>query len=75
MFYRGRTVRSSRTVRPLLDENGANTHHLLVRGHRVNDTQGGALTRVTADAVLIDPKVVAVVLAVLLLMMRCEKVI
>ena len=44
-------------------------------GHRVNDAQGSALTRVTADAVLIDPKVVAVVLAVLLLMMRCEKVI
>ena len=41
---------------------GVNTHRLLVRGHRVADAVDGAT--VSADAVLVEPEVVALCLAV-----------
>ena len=41
---------------------GVNTHRLLVRGHRVDDSKSEV--RVTADALQIDPLIVAPVLAV-----------
>ena len=41
---------------------GINTHRLLVRGHRVENALG--IIRVSADAVLIDDKLVAIVISV-----------
>ena len=41
---------------------GINTHRLLVRGHRVENAVG--IIRVSADAVLIDDKLVAIVISV-----------
>ena len=61
---------------------GINTHRLLVRGHRIeNNTQPADTLRVTADAVQIEPMVVApllavpilVVLLVLLLLIRRKR--
>lgn len=44
---------------------GINTHRLLVRGHRVENAGGG--TRVSADAMQVEPTVVAPIVAVPLL--------
>ena len=61
---------------------GINTHRLLVRGHRIeNNTQSAETLRVTADAVQIEPMVVApllaipilVVMLVLLLLIRRKR--
>ena len=38
---------------------GINTHRLLVRGHRIENIQGSETIRVTADAVQIEPLLVA----------------
>jgi len=38
---------------------GINTHRLLVRGHRIENIEESKVIRVTADAVQIDPMVVA----------------
>lgn len=42
---------------------GINSHRLLVRGHRVENEESAAATRVTADAMQIDPVLVAPVVA------------
>lgn len=43
---------------------GINTHRLLVRGHRVETKKSAESIRVTADAIQIDPQLVAPVVAV-----------
>lgn len=43
---------------------GINTHRLLVRGHRVETKANAGSVRVTADAIQIDPELVAPVVAV-----------
>lgn len=43
---------------------GINSHRLLVRGHRVESVEDSAVVRVTADAVQIEPLIVAVVIAI-----------
>lgn len=43
---------------------GINTHRLLVRGHRVENTPETELVRITANAVPLDPMIVAVIVAV-----------
>ena len=43
---------------------GINTHRLLVRGHRVETKANASSIRVTADAIQIDPELVAPVVAV-----------
>ena len=45
---------------------GINTHRLLVRGHRV-DTKETKVIRVTADAIQIEPLLVAPIIAIPLL--------
>jgi len=42
---------------------GVNTHRLLVRGHRVETPEEVRVLRVTADAVLIKPEIVAPIVA------------
>lgn len=50
---------------------GINTHRLLVRGHRIENQAGASSVRVTADAMQIEPAVVAPMVAapILLLLM------
>ena len=43
---------------------GINTHRLLVRGHRVETKASASAIRVTADAIQIEPKLVAPAVAV-----------
>ena len=43
---------------------GVNSHRLLVRGHRVENRESTNTIRITADASLIDPKWIAPILAV-----------
>ena len=47
---------------------GINTHRLLVRGHRVENKKEAKSIRVTADAIQIDPQLVAPVAAVPMLL-------
>ena len=47
---------------------GINTHRLLVRGHRVENTEHTSTVRVTADAMQIDPLVLAPIIAAPLLL-------
>ena len=47
---------------------GINTHRLLVRGHRIENLAEATTTRVTADAVQIEPLMVAPVVAIPLLL-------
>ena len=47
---------------------GVNTHRLLVRGHRVANAQEAKTVRVTADAVQIEPLLVAPVVAIPMLL-------
>ena len=42
---------------------GINTHRLLVRGHRIENQADAATIRVTADALQIDPVLVAPIVA------------
>ncbi len=42
---------------------GINSHRLLVRGHRVENQEEARTVRVTADAILIDPAIVAPIVA------------
>jgi len=46
---------------------GINTHRLLVRGHRVANLEEAVILRVTADAIQIEPLIVAPIVAVPLL--------
>lgn len=48
---------------------GINTHRLLVRGHRIETQESAASIRVTADAIEIDPLMVAPVVAVPLILL------
>lgn len=48
---------------------GVNSHRLLVRGHRIENQSGASSIRVTADAMQIDPILVAPVVAVPLLLL------
>ena len=47
---------------------GINSHRLLVRGHRIENTEEAKLVRVVSDAVAIDPVIVAPVVALPLLL-------
>ena len=42
---------------------GVNTHRLLVRGHRIENLSDSGAVRVTADAIQIDPVLVAPMVA------------
>lgn len=48
---------------------GVNSHRMLVRGKRVENLQQAAVVRVTADALQIDPLIVATVVAVPMLIL------
>ena len=48
---------------------GVNTHRLLVRGHRVENTPEAKLVRATADAIQIEPLLVAPIVAIPLLLL------
>ena len=47
---------------------GVNTHRLLVRGHRIENQANAASIRVTADAMQIEPVIVAPIVAAPLLL-------
>ena len=47
---------------------GINTHRLLVRGHRVDNVEQAKTIRVTADAIQIEPLLVAPIVAVPMLL-------
>ena len=47
---------------------GINTHRLLVRGHRIDNIEEVKTVRVTADAVQLEPMLVAPVVAVPMLL-------
>lgn len=47
---------------------GINSHRLLVRGHRIENTEEAKLIRVVSDAVAVDPIIVAPVVALPLLL-------
>lgn len=48
---------------------GINTHRLLVRGHRVENAEQATLVRVTADAIQIEPLIVAPIVAIPILLL------
>lgn len=48
---------------------GINTHRLLVRGHRIENAAQATTVRVTADAIQIDPLLVAPVVAIPMLLL------
>lgn len=59
---------------------GVNSHRLLVRGHRVENQETSSTLRITADAMLLDPRLVAPLIAapillalILLLLFRSRK--
>ena len=47
---------------------GVNSHRLLVRGHRVENAEIAKVIRVTADAMQIEPLIVAPIVAVPMLL-------
>lgn len=52
---------------------GLNTHRLLVRGHRIENIQESGTARVTADAMQIEPLIVAPVVAIPILLLLLPK--
>ena len=48
---------------------GVNTHRLLVRGHRIDNIEQAQSVRVTADAVQIEPTLVAPIVAIPILLL------
>ena len=48
---------------------GVNTHRLLVRGHRVENKEEAKLIRVTAEAIQIEPLIVAPIVAIPMLLL------
>ena len=48
---------------------GINTHRLLVRGHRIDTVEEAKTVRVTADAIQIEPLLVAPVVAIPMLLL------
>lgn len=47
---------------------GINTHRLLVRGHRIDNIEEAKTVRVTADAIQIEPLLVAPIVAIPMLL-------
>lgn len=47
---------------------GINTHRLLVRGHRIENIEEERVARVTADAIQIDPLLVAPIVSIPILL-------
>ncbi len=47
---------------------GVNSHRLLVRGHRIDNLENAGIIRVTADALQIDPIIIAPLVAVPILL-------
>ena len=47
---------------------GINTHRLLVRGHRIENIEEAKVVRVTADAIQIEPLLVAPIVAIPILL-------
>ena len=47
---------------------GINTHRLLVRGHRIDNMEEAKTVHVTADAVQIEPMIVAPIVAIPILL-------
>ena len=47
---------------------GINTHRLLVRGHRIDNIEEAKTVRVTADAIQIEPLIVAPIVAIPMLL-------
>ena len=47
---------------------GINTHRLLVRGHRIENIEEAKVVRVTADAIQIEPLLVAPIVAIPMLL-------
>ena len=47
---------------------GINTHRLLVRGHRIDNVEQAKTVRVTADAIHIEPLLVAPIVAITMLL-------
>ncbi len=47
---------------------GVNSHRLLVRGHRIENTPEAQIIRVTANAVPVDPLIVAVIVGIPMMM-------
>ena len=47
---------------------GVNSHRLLVRGHRVENQKEAGILRITADAMMVDSRFVAPILAVPILL-------
>ena len=50
-----------------------NTHRLLVRGHRVETQETAGILRITADAMVIDPRFIApiIMVPILLVVVLC----
>ena len=48
---------------------GINTHRMLVRGHRIETEAAASMARVTSDAIQVEPKIVAPILAVPMLLL------
>ena len=48
---------------------GINSHRLLVRGHRIENTATSSQAKVTADAVRIEPLIVAPIVAIPMLVL------
>ena len=48
---------------------GINTHRLLVRGHRIDNIEEAKTVRVTADAIQIEPLLVAPIVAIPILLL------
>ena len=48
---------------------GVNSHRLLVRGHRIDNVEEAKTVRVTADAVQIEPLLVAPIVAIPILLL------
>ena len=48
---------------------GINTHRLMVRGHRIENEESSAQARVTADAIQIEPLLVAPIVAIPILLL------
>ena len=47
---------------------GVNSHRLLVRGHRIDNLENAGIIRVTADALQLDPIIIAPLVAVPILL-------
>lgn len=46
---------------------GVNSHRLLVRGHRIANSDDGSITKITSDATIVEPMIIATIIVVPLL--------